>query len=197
MHPFIVNFLSCAYKFAESSGSDFHVVFFELHQGYVLSMADKDVAIRIDEHHTLDSFRERDFSNQLLVFRPYFDYALNVWSGEFSWVGVDVYARKRVIMVVCFAYIKSNQSEFAFSLLVLLQLLDLSASEFVLIRSNSSLDLTVTILILRFNVCDPEQFAISWFERQYNLAFMDGNVEHRPESFYLVVFLHSVFLEFA
>ena len=78
MHPFIVNFLSCAYKFAESSGSDFHVVFFELHQGYVLSMADKDVAIRIDEHHTLDSFRERDFSNQLLVFRPYFDYALNV-----------------------------------------------------------------------------------------------------------------------
>ena len=64
-------------------------------------------------------------------------------------------------MVVCFAYIKSNQSEFAFSLLVLLQLLDLSASEFVLIRSNSSLDLTVTILILRFNVCDPEQFAIS------------------------------------
>ena len=41
-------------------------------------MADKDVAIRIDEHHTLDGFGERDFSNQLLVFRPNLDYAFNV-----------------------------------------------------------------------------------------------------------------------
>ena len=113
MHPFIVDSLRHLNKLTMLTRLQFHIVVFEVDHRDKLPMADEDIAVRVDEHHTLDRLRECDLSDYLLVIRPDFDQAITVSCDEFSRVRINEDACKRVFMVLLLAQVDPDQPQFA------------------------------------------------------------------------------------